>query len=100
MSILPFKKKEAVDINVDLVNTLRRIRTEKKQLAIMEKKIISQMNERKSTDNYLYDESLKPIAKLTISTSTGFDAKLLKEEDPKTYGKYPKLSTRQTWYPL
>ena len=100
MNVLPFKKKEAIDINLELVDNLREIRTALKQLKIEEQQVIREMNENISDDNFIYNINDLPIAKLGISSSTGFDVKLFKEQEPEIYKSYPKISERRTWYIL
>jgi len=98
MTLLPFKKKdECIDFASDLVNNLREIRTQIKQLKIEEKIILEGMEKRLSPDNYLYNENHKPIARLSFISTQRFSPSLLKEENPQIYGQFVKPSTYKKW---
>jgi len=100
MKVLPFKKKEAIDINLELVDNLREIRTALKQLKIEETQVIKEMNENISDDNFIYNINDLPIARLSISHPDKFDSKSFKEQQPEVYDSYLKTGERRTWYIL
>lgn len=98
MTLIPFRKKEEIiDFAVVLVNTLREVRTQIKQLKIEEKKLLTDMEKKISSDNYLYDENHKPIAYLSSISTQRFSSSLLKEAHPQIYGQFLKPSTYKKW---
>lgn len=97
MRILPFKKHDKLNENIVLINELREIRTNKKQLSIREKEIIALFDENKAADDYLYDVDNNKIAKLTIYHSISFDSKKFKEDYPALYDDFPKQKTIRRW---
>lgn len=100
MSILPFKKNQKKeDINQQLVNDLRGVRTKLKQLKLKEDKLKEEMDNAE-IDYFLYDINDEAIAKLSVTHSNGIDTNSIKEAEPEICAQHMKETTRRTWYLL